>query len=55
MRGTCVAGIMRESELVRYGYISGVNMNNGVGDQVMGNRTCVWGLEIELNEKENVI
>ena len=27
---------------------SGVDMNNGVGDWVTGNRMCVWGLEIEL-------
>ena len=36
-----------QSQLVMV-IFSGIDMNNGVGDQVMGNRTCVCGLEIEL-------
>ena len=45
MRGTYHMGIMRELGLVSDDYITGVNIDDGVGDQVMENRMCVWRLE----------
>ena len=52
MRGTCSTGIIRGLELASYDYNSGVNMNNRVGNQVMGKRNMCMRIKNRIRMRK---